>query len=173
YDLTYLRCSVTAFLTWLLASSANSLRILEMREISCTGITHTLAHYVPPLRSLRLLHYNVHSAVLLRMCTALEESVLNSVPTCFPLASELPPTIEHLALGKYRSSFQPVMEAVDILPKLRVLTCVSYPEQHDADYDTLKAKCRMKGAVVSHDEDPVIVKQFSRTRSVSNFGAMS
>ncbi|KIK39684.1 hypothetical protein CY34DRAFT_320370 [Suillus luteus UH-Slu-Lm8-n1] len=75
----------------------------------------------------RLFHYNVHSAVLLRICTALEEMILNGVPMCVPLASDLPPTIEHLAFGEYRGSLQLVIEAVlDVLPRIIVLTCGSY-----------------------------------------------
>ncbi|KAG2743680.1 hypothetical protein P692DRAFT_20706409, partial [Suillus brevipes Sb2] len=76
--------------------------------------------------SFRLFHYNVHSAALLRICTALEEMILHCVPTRVPLASDLPPTIEHFAFGEYRGLLQLVFETVDVLPRLGVLTCGSY-----------------------------------------------
>jgi hypothetical protein len=52
--------------------------------------------------------------------------ILHCVPTRVPLASDLPPTIEHFAFGEYRGLLQLVFETVDVLPRLGVLTCGSY-----------------------------------------------
>ncbi|KAG1894156.1 uncharacterized protein F5891DRAFT_1063565 [Suillus fuscotomentosus] len=183
YELALSRFPTPDVLTWLLESSADSLRILELRDIP--GPTHRpiLSLHAPRLRSLRLGYYNIYSAALLRMCTALEELVIYHVPTHFPLAPDLPPTIEHLSFRNpnhvYRNTLQPIIEAVDALPSLKVLTCDKNAEQLVGDYEILKAKCRMKGTeVIVSDipfwvyEDPVKVHRFPRTRSVSNFDAM-
>ncbi|KAG2058304.1 hypothetical protein BDR06DRAFT_950781 [Suillus hirtellus] len=183
YELALSRFPTPDVLTWLLESSADSLRILELRDIP--GPTHRpiLSLHAPRLRSLRLGYYNIYSAALLRMCTALEELVIYHVPTHFPLAPDLPPTIEHLSFRNpnhvYRNTLQPIIEAVDALPSLKVLTCDKNAEQLVGDYEILKAKCRMKGTeVIVSDipfwvyEDPVKVHRFPRTRSVSNFHAM-
>ncbi|KAG2152613.1 uncharacterized protein EDB93DRAFT_254992 [Suillus bovinus] len=183
YELALSRFPTSDVLTWLLESSVDSLRILELRDIP--GPTHRtiLSLHAPRLRSLRLTNYNCNSAAFLRMCTALEELVIYHVPTHFPLVPDLPPTIEHLSFRNpnhmYRNTLQPIIEAVDALPSLKVLTCDKNIEQLVGDYEILKAKCRMKGAeVIVSDmpfwvyEDPIKVHRFPRTRSVSNFDAM-
>ncbi|KAG2340271.1 hypothetical protein BDR05DRAFT_549609 [Suillus weaverae] len=183
YELALSRFPTSDVLTWLLESSADSLRILELRDIP--GLAHQpiLSLHAPRLRSLRLSHYNIHSASLLRMCTALEELIIYHVPTHCPLAPDLPPTIEHLSFRNpnhiYRNTLQPIIEAVNALPSLKILTCDRNAEQLVGDYEILKAKCRMKGAeVIVSDmpfwvyEDPVKVHRFPRTSSVSNFDAM-
>lgn len=183
YELALSRFPAPEVLTWLLGSSTDSLCILELRDIP--GPTHRtiLAIHAPRLRSLRLAHYNKYSAALLRMCTALEELVIYNVPTHFPLAPDLPPTIEHLSFRNpkhtYRNTLQPIIEAVDALPGLKVLTCDKNAERLVVDYEILKAKCRMKGTeVIVSDmpfwvyEDPVKVHRFPRSHSVLNFDAM-
>jgi hypothetical protein len=157
YELALSRFPTSDVLTWLLESSADSLRILELRDIP--GPTHRtiLSLHAPRLRSLRLAYYNIYSAALLRMCTALEELVIFHVPTHFPLAPDLPPTIEHLSFRNpnhtYRYTLQPIIEAVDALPSLRILTCDKNAEQL-GDYEILKAKCRMKGAEIIVSDVP-------------------
>ncbi|KAG2039232.1 hypothetical protein BDR03DRAFT_253594 [Suillus americanus] len=183
YELALSRFPTSDVLTWLLESSADSLRILELRDVP--GLAHRtiLSLHAPRLRSLRFANYNIYSAALLRMCTALEELIIYHVPTHFPLARDLPPTIEHLSFRNpnhmYRKTLQPIIEAVDALPNLKILTCDKNAEQLVGDYEILKAKCRAKGTeVVVSDmpfwvyEDPVKVHRFPRNRSVSNFHAM-
>ncbi|KAG1730308.1 hypothetical protein EDB19DRAFT_1740754 [Suillus lakei] len=183
YELALSRLPTPDVLNWLLESSADSLRILELRDTPGPVHRNIISPHAPRLRSLRLAQYNNYSAALLRMCTALEELVIYHVPTRFPLAPDLPPTIEHLSFRNpnhtLRHTLQPIIEAVDALPNLKVLTCDKNAEQLVADYETLKAKCRMKGAEVIVSEmpfwmyeDPVMVHRFPRTRSVSNFDAM-
>ncbi|KAG1814998.1 uncharacterized protein BJ212DRAFT_1447368 [Suillus subaureus] len=162
YELALSRFPTLDVLTWLLKSSADSLRILELRDIP--GPTHRtiLSLHAPRLRSLRLAYYNMYSAALLQL-------VIYHVPTHFPLARDLPPTIEHLSFRNpnhiYRNTLQPIIKA--------------NAEQLVGDYEILKAKCRVKGAeIIVLDmpfwvyEDPVKVHRFPRTRSVSNFDAM-
>ncbi|KAG2362613.1 hypothetical protein BDR07DRAFT_1451055 [Suillus spraguei] len=182
YELALARFPTSDVLSWLLDSSADSLRILELRDTP--GLVHRsiLSLHAPRLRSLRLAHYNNYSAALLRMCTALEELMIYHVPTHFPLVPDLPPTIEHLSFRNpnhtYRNTLQPIIDAVDALPNLKVLTCDKNAKQL-GDYEILKAKCRIKGTdiIVSNIpywvyEDPVKVHRFPRTHSVSNFDAM-
>ncbi|OAX33865.1 hypothetical protein K503DRAFT_869277 [Rhizopogon vinicolor AM-OR11-026] len=142
-------------LAWLLASSADSLRILEVRESLPLTELNILARHAPRLRSLRLWFYNYNSVALLRMCTALEELVIYALdlpPRC-PLAPNLPSTIEHLSLriknDSHRTTLQPVIDAVDALPNLKVLTCGrNVRRQHYDEYMMLESRCRIKGVEV-------------------------
>lgn len=158
YELALSRFPTLDVLKWLLGSSTDSLRILELRDIPGLAHRNILSPHAPRLRSLRFSHYNLHSAALLRMCTALEELVIYHVPTHFPLAPDLPPTIEHLSFRNpnhtYRNTLQPIIEAVNALPSLRVLTCDKNAEQLVGDYEILKTKCRMKGTEVIVSDMP-------------------
>lgn len=158
YELALSRIPTSDVLSWVLGSSTDSLRILELRDIPGPAHRAILSLHAPRLRSLRLAHYNIYSAALLRLCTALEELVIYHVPTHFPLAPDLPPTIEHLSFRNpnhtYRTTLQPIIKAVDALPSLRVLTCDKNAEQLVGDYEILKAKCRMKGTEVIVSDMP-------------------
>ncbi|OJA10581.1 hypothetical protein AZE42_04640 [Rhizopogon vesiculosus] len=186
YDLVISIFPAPKVLSWLLASSADSLRILELRQLPCLTERNILARHAPQLRLLRLWCYNDDSVALLRMCTALEELVLYGLEPspCRPLVPNLPPTIEHFAFGirDYHSciSLQPSISAVDAHPNLKVLTFNKDPRQRFQDCETLEAKCGMKGieVVISSMpcwvyEEPIMVDRFPRARSVSNFTAMS
>ena len=143
-------------LAWLLASSANSLCILDLQVPLYLRGQNIFAHQVPPLhslRSLRLSWYDDDTITLLRLCTSLEELVFDGfhLPPCCPLASNLPPTIQHLAftIGNYkcRVTLQPIIDAVDTLPNLRVLTCnQNMRRQLYDEYAILERRCKLKGA---------------------------
>lgn len=155
-----------AVLAWLLASSTDSLRTIELREspglMEKRILTDILVPHAPRLRSLRLWFYNDDSAALLRICTSLEELVLYGLelpPRC-PLVPNLPPTIKHLTfrVGGYNyriTTLQPIIDAVDALPNLKVLTCNRNMRRQQYDnFAILEGKCRMKGVVVVLSDGP-------------------
>lgn len=77
-----------AVLSCLLASSASSLRILDLHEAPCIAAREILGVHAPYLRSLRLVHFSLDSAAFLRQCTRLEEFVTST-------ASPLPSPLHH------------------------------------------------------------------------------
>ncbi|KAF7365213.1 54S ribosomal protein l4 [Mycena venus] len=143
YELTLQRTSPSDVLQWLLSSSRTSLRILELRDLPSAS-THTdIAMCSPHIQSLRLMRYNAYSAAILRQCTNLLELVLLNIPTSLPA---LPPSLEHFALliQTYTASvdLRPVIEAIEELPHLRLLTFVGDPP------DILQATCDAKGVTL-------------------------
>ncbi|OAX31542.1 hypothetical protein K503DRAFT_703566, partial [Rhizopogon vinicolor AM-OR11-026] len=192
YQLELMTPSTSEVINWLLASSANSLRILDLGRHTIEQHINILAPHAPQLRSLRISCRDGHPGdlKLLRMCTALEELVLYEIPERSPLALNLSPTIECItfetasrSVRSFSLKLQAVIDVVDALPNLKVVTYRNQWQEESVEYDleVLEAKCRVKGVeVVISDmppwvgyEDPVKVKRFPRTRSVSNFGAMS
>ncbi|KAF8547673.1 hypothetical protein OG21DRAFT_1526995 [Imleria badia] len=122
YDLALSRIPQQPVLTWLLGSSATSLRILDLHEVPGIAARQTLGVHAPHLRSLRLLHFSLDSAAFLRQCTRLEELVIYNVPVFVPLAPELPPSIEHLSFRNprhtFRKSLRPFLDAIESQNKL-------------------------------------------------------
>jgi hypothetical protein len=147
YDLVLPMHPRSDILTWLLASSTDSLRILCLRSRLQPLHLPILALHAPRLRSLRLSHYNENCAALLQKCVALEELVIWRM-SLLPLAPDLPRTIEHLSFrhDEYNNTVPLVVEAVDVLPNLRILTCDRDLRRIHADYAKLSAKCKIKGA---------------------------
>lgn len=157
YDLALSRIPQQAVLTWLLGSSASSLRILELRESPGLAERHILGVHALHLRSLRLLHFSLDSAAFLRQCTALEELVVYNIPVIVPLAPELSPSIQHLSFRNprhtSRNTLRPILDAVEVLPKLRVVTC-DENSTHLRDFESLKARCTERGVEVVITEVP-------------------
>jgi hypothetical protein len=161
HDLALVMTPAPEVLTWLLASSADSLHILDLREAPGLRGQNILARHAPQLRSLRIASYNDDTVALLRMCTALKELVLYELelpPRC-PLAPNLPPTIEHLCftvrsptrpitrwslIPTHRTTLQPLIDAVDVLPNLKVLTCSKSMRRLPFE-EVLEQRCKMKG----------------------------
>jgi hypothetical protein len=157
HDLALVTTPAPEVLTWLLASSADSLRTLDLREAPGLMGRNVLAHHAPQLRSLRIASYNDDTVALLRMCTALKELVLYEfeLPPRCPLAPNLPPTIEHLCFTIRNPTYfithqllipttlQPLIDAVDVLPNLKVLTCGEGMPQLPCE--VLEQRCKMKG----------------------------
>lgn len=201
YDLALSRIPQPAVLAWLLGSSVSSLHVLDLREVPGIAARETLGVHAPHLRSLRLLHYNLDSAAFLRQCTRLEEFVIYNIPVIVPLAPELPSSIEHLSfrnpIHTFRDTLRSILDAIKVLPKLRILTCDKNSERL-REFAMLKTICAERGVevvisevpfwVVScvveqgkvsdsiansrQYEDPILVGRFPRRRSVSNFGLM-
>ncbi|KIJ61141.1 hypothetical protein HYDPIDRAFT_169884 [Hydnomerulius pinastri MD-312] len=170
YDLVLSRIPQPAVLTWLLTSSSASLRILDLREVPGPATRTILGLHAKRLRSLRLLHYSFDSAAFLRQCTELEELVLFHVPTMVPLAPALPPSIEHLSfrnpIHTYRNTLRPFLDAIEVLPKLRVLTCDRNSEQLE-EFAILKARCVERGVEVEISDVPFWVYYSTRADTTS------
>ena len=145
-------------LAWLLASSVDSLCILDLPVPLYLEERNFLARHVPQLHSLcslRLSRYDNDTITLLRLCTSLEELVFRRfhLPPLYPLASNLPPTIQRLAftigIYKCRVTLQPIIDAVDTLPNHKVLTFnQNVWRQHHEEYAILEWRCKRKGAKV-------------------------
>ncbi|KAJ7459862.1 mitochondrial 39-S ribosomal protein L47 (MRP-L47)-domain-containing protein [Mycena latifolia] len=139
YELTLHRTLSSEVLIWLVSASETTLRILELRDLP--GV-HTR---VGPRDSLRLMRYNAYTAAILRQCTNLLELVLLNVPG-FVSLPELPPTLEHIAvlIQTYTASvdLQPVIAAVDSLPRLRILTFIG--DSQLQQIPRLKEACQSK-----------------------------
>ncbi|KAJ8589392.1 hypothetical protein M405DRAFT_211962 [Rhizopogon salebrosus TDB-379] len=184
HDLALVMTPAPEVLTWLLASSADSLRILDLREAPRLTGRNILARHAPQLRSLRIASYNNDTVALLRMCTALKELVLYELelpPRC-PLAPNLPPTIEHLCftihhptnpitrqplIPSHRTALQPLIDAVDVLPNLKVLTCGKGMRRLPCE--VLERRCKMKGVEMVRSLAPnwmVGVEFYSNARAV-------
>lgn len=157
YDLALSRIPQPAVLVWLLGSSALSLRILDLREAPGIDARKTLGIHAPHLRSLRLLHYNLDSAAFLRQCTRLEEFVIYNIPVIVPLAPELPSSIEHLSFRNpkhtFRNTLRPILDAIEVLPKLRMVTCDKDSEGLP-EFAILKSRCTERGVEVVISEVP-------------------
>ena len=157
YDLALSRIPQPAVLAWLLGSSASSLRILDLREIPGVTAREILGVHAPHLRSLRLLHYNLDSAAFLRQCTRIKEFVIYTIPVIVPLAPELAPSIEHLSfrnpIHTFRDTLRPILDAIEVLPRLRVVTCDKNSEGL-REFAVLKARCAEKGVEVVISEVP-------------------
>jgi len=160
YDLHLSRIPQQPVLTWLLGSSTSSLRILDLHEVPGISGRQTLGVHAPHLRSLRLLHFSHDSAAFLRQCTHLEELILYNLPVLVPLAPELPLSIEHLSFRNpthtFRHMLRPILDAIEVLPTLRVVTCDKNTEGL-RDFEALRSKCAEKGVEVVISEVPIWV----------------
>ncbi|KAK7048366.1 hypothetical protein R3P38DRAFT_2606068 [Favolaschia claudopus] len=175
YELSLHRTPPSDVLQWLLSSSGTSLRILELRDLPSASTCLDIAKCCPGIQSLRFMRYDSHSAAILAQCTNLIELVLLNIPTVMPT---LPPSLEHLALliQTYTASvnLQPVIQALESLPRLRLLTFVGDPQ------GALEETCEAKNIVLRTisrkfwiNDDPVKATHFPRRQSVSNFYLMN
>ncbi|KAJ7761505.1 hypothetical protein DFH07DRAFT_1020457 [Mycena maculata] len=182
YELTLHRTPSSDVLVWLLSSSGTSLRVLELRDLPSARTQSDLGPCCPHIQSLRLMRYDAYTAAILRRCTNLIELVLLNVPPLVSLPA-LPPSLEHFALliQTYTASvdLQPVIVAVDTLPRLRILSFIGDGQLEQIP--RLRAACDAKGIAMwttLHkfwiNDDPVIASHFPRRRqSVSNFYLMN
>ncbi|CAK5284182.1 unnamed protein product [Mycena citricolor] len=177
YELKLHRTLPSEVLVWLLSSSRQSLRILELRDLPSASTALDLVPCFPNLQSLRLMRFNSHSAAILLQCANLVELVLLNVPTIFPLPP-LPASLQHLYLPIQTYStgidIESVLRAVnsDNLPNLRILSFTGASDQASP----LQAACLSKNinfrASPSKswtNDDPVKTLHFPRRKSISNF----
>ncbi|KAJ7095862.1 hypothetical protein B0H15DRAFT_880581 [Mycena belliarum] len=182
YELKLYRTLSSEVLTWLLSASRTTLRILELRDMPGMHTQTDLAICCSGIQSLRLMRYNSHAAAILTQCTNLLELVLLNVPA-FVSIPDLPPSLEHIAvlIQTYTASvdLQPLIAALDVLPRLRILTFMGDPQIQQLPQ--LKAICLTKNVALytpRHkfwiNDDPVVATSFPRRRrSTSNFYLMN
>ncbi|RDX42489.1 hypothetical protein OH76DRAFT_1411072, partial [Lentinus brumalis] len=180
YQLTLMRTPRIHIMHWLLSSSMDSLRILSFRDLPGKDFDPLLEQLGLKLRSLRLMNYNLRAASVIKQCPNLEELIIVQLSPFMKLGN-LPQTLEHLScrnLPAEDQSLGSVVEAVDGLPKLRVVTC-DRRAREDEQFGDLERLCTSKRIELFIDEtpfwvreDPVYVERFPRSKSVANFALM-
>ncbi|KAI1789648.1 hypothetical protein LXA43DRAFT_561143 [Ganoderma leucocontextum] len=155
YQLTVMRTPRLYILSWLLSASMDSLRIVSFRDAPGRELDPILDAVGPRLRSLRLMNNSVRTPKVLERCPNLEEFVLVQLSTLFGLEG-LPKTLEHLScrnLPEEPQSLDSVLEAVEVLPRLRVVTC-DKRARLDERFGALEGLCAGKGVELFVDETP-------------------
>ncbi|KDQ62370.1 hypothetical protein JAAARDRAFT_149190 [Jaapia argillacea MUCL 33604] len=181
YELALHRLPSPEIVTWLLASSKDTLRIFDCRDILSHGLTSILSPYAPSLRSVRLLRYSEQTANFLSLCINLEEFAVYHIPLVTGFKN-LPQSIEHFVFlnptwsGSH--TLQPVIAAVKSLQKLHTVTCDEDSASH-RHFPELVAECEGRGIGLKSDalplwryDDAVMVNKFPRGRSVANWVLM-
>lgn len=167
YQLTLMRTPRLHILSWLLSASMDSLRIVSFRDAPGRELDPILDAIGPRLRSLRLMNNSVRTPKVLERCPNLEEFVLVQLSTLFGLEG-LPATLEHLScrnLPDEPQSLESVIEAVGVLPRLRVVTC-DKRARLDERFGELEGLCAGKGVKLFVDETPFwVVSAASRSCS--------
>lgn len=155
YQLTLMRTPRLYILSWLLSASMDSLRIVSFRDAPGCELDPILDAVGPRLRSLRLMNNSVRTPKVLERCPNLEEFVLVQLSTLFGLEG-LPGTLEHLScrnLPDEPQSLGSVIDAVGVLPRLRVVTC-DKRARLDERFGELEGLCAGKGVELLVDETP-------------------
>ena len=101
------------------------------------------------------MNFSLCATKVLERCPRLEEFVLVQLSTLFGLES-LPSTVEHLSCRNLPSEPQTlecVIDAVGVLPRLRVVTC-DQRARSDRQFGELERLCGEKGVVLYVDETP-------------------
>nr|VWP00408.1 Chromosome partition protein Smc [Ganoderma boninense] len=160
----------------------DSLRIVSFRDAPGRELDPILNAVGPRLRSLRLMNNSARTRKVLERCPNLEEFVLVQLSTLFGLSEGLPGTLEHLScrnLPDEPQSLESVIGAVEVLPRLRVVTC-DKRARLDERFGELETLCAGKGIELFVDEtpfwvrdDPVRVDRFPKRKSVANFALMN
>ncbi|KAK0504190.1 hypothetical protein EDD18DRAFT_1345068 [Armillaria luteobubalina] len=90
YELVLKRSLSADILTWILANSLGSLRILELKDLPSTDMKDILGPHGPYIHSLRIFRFSNNAASILRSCVNLKEFVLSSLPVMGPPLVKLP-----------------------------------------------------------------------------------
>lgn len=155
YQLTLMRTPRFAIMTWLLSSSMDSLRIVSFRDAPGRELDPLIEQLGPRLLSLRLMNYSLRAASVLKRCPNLEEFVLVQLSTLFKL-DNIAPTLEHLHCRNLPSedqSLNSIIEVVEELPKLRIVTCDGRARDEER-FEELERLCAHKGLELYVDETP-------------------
>ena len=155
YQLSLARTPRFYVLSWLLSSSIESLRILNFRDVPGHEFDPILDRIGGQLRSLRLTHWNLRAASILKHCPNLEEFVVMQLSTVIKLAN-LPQSLEHLHCRGYifdEEPLGPVIEVVGGLPKLRIITCSKNASSGER-FGELENLCNSRGIELYLDATP-------------------
>ena len=157
YDLSVMRIPCIEGLGWLLSNTHDTLRIFECHVAPQGAHRELLAKHIRHLLSLRFFRHTLGANALLRQCRSLREVMFTQVSDFLPLG-ELPATVEHLTfrhfVGTHASVPPSIVEAVEKLPKLRLVSCDASAPLAD-NYAALEEKCRQKGVLLDHDVVPI------------------
>ncbi|RXW22886.1 hypothetical protein EST38_g2976 [Candolleomyces aberdarensis] len=173
YELRLTRNPPPETFRWLLSSSLESLRILELRDAIGLEIKRILTPFCPNIRSLRLMTFNHISVDLLRMCVNLEELILLNIPGLFTFPP-LPPSFYHLSIFNVTvvpeyTSLKTVINLVKKYPNLRSIYC-NAKTTTIADYPELEETCRKHNVLLDTEAfnlnlwpHTTVLKSFSST----------
>jgi hypothetical protein len=161
YELVLWRIPRPHIMAWLLSSSPpGSLRILEMNTAPDYHYDDVLAMHYEHLQSLRLFRHTSRTGTVARRFTRLRELVVTQPSSFLPLG-KLPQSLEHLSFRYFIGTgettgipLEPVISAVDKLPKLRLITCDA-AVQNNKRFDSLKKLCQERGVNISSNVIPI------------------
>ncbi|PBK97444.1 hypothetical protein ARMGADRAFT_922102 [Armillaria gallica] len=180
YELALKRSLRADILTWILANSLGSLRILELMDLPSADMKDVLHPHGPYIHSLRIFRFSHTAASILRSCVNLKEFVLSSLPVMGPSLDNLPRSIEHFNLISHALStpWSPFIPLIVLLP-LKTFTC-DKGSRSQPGFEAIERLCRTHGVTLfAHasnlwpNEDPVAVSSFPRGRSTANFPLMN
>ncbi|KAF8645271.1 hypothetical protein AX16_008095 [Volvariella volvacea WC 439] len=136
-------------LAWLLSSSSHSLRTLEIRDAIDFNAGTVLERYAPNLETLRVMGCTPQSFRLINMCTNLKAMSVYNLAKITPFPP-IPPSIERLAFmhaSVAHYQLAPIIQAIDRLPRLRMIRCEHDTEAHPA-FPELQTKCEERGVAI-------------------------
>ncbi|CAL1713181.1 unnamed protein product [Somion occarium] len=167
---------------WLLSSSEGHLRVLEFRDTPGRCYDPLLSIHGPNIRSFRILRQEMRSASIFQLCPNMEELIIYQFSDIIPIRN-IPTSVRHLSF-RYspwaeNNTLRPVVEAVERLPSLHLVSCNEETEKHP-HFQMLKAKCREKNVRLRVDappvfirDDPIPLRDESRWKCVANFPLMN
>lgn len=152
YELALKRSLRAYVLTWILASSIRSLRILELMDLPSADMRDVLRPHGPHILSLRIFRFSVTAASILRSCVNLREFVLSSLPVMGPPLVKLPGSIEHFSLTNSHATstdWDPFVPLIVLLP-LKTFTC-DKGSRSQPGFDAIERLCRTRGVTLFAD----------------------
>ncbi|KAK0441566.1 hypothetical protein EV421DRAFT_1904605 [Armillaria borealis] len=156
YELALKRSLGADILTWILANSVGSLRILELMDLPSADMKDVLRPHGPYLHSLRIFRFSYITASILRSCVNLKEFVLSSLPVMGPPLVKLPESIKHFSLTNSHSlstEWGPFLPLIVLLP-LKTFTCDKCSKSQPG-FDTIERLCRTHGVTLFADTSNV------------------
>lgn len=133
-------------LDWLLSNSERSLHVLELWDEPGPRMRNLLSKHGGHLRVLRMPCFNKVAVEIMDLCPKLAELALVIFhSTALMRLRHLPSSIEHFAVRNMakRSLHRPVINVINTLPNLRVVTC-DQDSQQQADFSALQKACEIR-----------------------------
>jgi hypothetical protein len=140
-------------LDWLLSNSKTTLQVLEFWDEPGPQMKSLVARHGEHLHCLRLPCFNKAAAEVVGLCPKLKELALVVYhSTALTRLGDLPSSIEHFAFKNMakRTLHRPVLNIINTLPNLRVVTCYQDSWQH-ADFSALQGACDIRSVVLRLD----------------------
>jgi hypothetical protein len=153
YELILSRTLSRPILTWLLAASEGSLKVLELRDLPSRQTKEILEKHLPHLHSLRLMRLNMTTGSFLPLCTNLKELIIFNIPLLgvFMTPLNLPKTIEHLCVINQEYSTEVdwdyVVSLMEPLPYLNLLSC-DRDATNKGHFENVARFCETRGVIM-------------------------